>query len=74
MNKANTGFGYFMQGFQIAFTPGIRRYVLLPLLANIILVGSAMYYLFSNLNAWIEGWLGYLPEFLSCLAISFGLC
>ncbi|GAL19780.1 sulfate transporter CysZ-type [Vibrio maritimus] len=68
MNKANTGFGYFMQGFQIAFTPGIRRYVLLPLLANIILVGSAMYYLFSNLNAWIEGWLGYLPEFLSWLS------
>lgn len=69
MNKAKTRFGYFHQGFQIAFTPGIRRYVLLPLLANILLVGSAMYYLFSNLNPWIEGWLGYLPEFLSWLTL-----
>ncbi|MCW8345370.1 MULTISPECIES: sulfate transporter CysZ [Vibrio] len=68
MNKANTGFGYFHQGFQLAFTPGIRRYVIMPLLANILLVGSAMYYLFSNLNIWIESWMGALPEFLSWLS------
>lgn len=68
MNKATTGFGYFHQGFQLAFTKGVRRYVVLPLLANIILVGGAMYYLFSHLNAWIDGWLGNLPEFLAWLS------
>ncbi|MGV2987499.1 sulfate transporter CysZ [Vibrio sp. E150_011] len=68
MNKATTGFGYFYQGFQLAFTPGIRRYVIMPLLANILLVGSAMYYLFANLNVWIEDWIGALPEFLSWLS------
>ncbi len=68
MNNTRSGFGYFFYGLELAFAPGIKRYVLLPLLANILLVGSAMYYLFSNLNAWIAEWLGYLPEFLDWLS------
>ncbi|OCH72299.1 sulfate transporter CysZ, partial [Vibrio breoganii] len=34
---------------------------------NILLVGGALFYLFSNLNQWIEQWLGALPEFLDWL-------
>jgi CysZ protein len=68
LNNTRSGFGYFFYGLELAFAPGIKRYVLLPLLANILLVGSAMYYLFSNLNAWITEWLGYLPEFLDWLS------
>lgn len=68
MNNTRSGFGYFFYGLELAFAQGIKRYVLLPLLANILLVGSAMYYLFSNLNAWIAEWLGYLPEFLDWLS------
>ncbi|WP_373273486.1 EI24 domain-containing protein, partial [Vibrio parahaemolyticus] len=62
-----TGFGYFLYGIQLALSPEIRRFVVLPLLANIILVGGAIFYLFSHLNMWIEGWIGQLPEFLSWL-------
>lgn len=62
-----SGFGYFIHGFKLAATPGIRRFVILPLLANIILVGSALFYFFSHLNDWINSWLGYLPDMLSWL-------
>ena len=55
-------------GLELANTPGIRRFVLLPLLANIFLVGGALYYLFSNLDTWIEQVLGQLPSFLSWLS------
>ncbi|GAB2655015.1 sulfate transporter CysZ [Vibrio panuliri] len=63
-----SGFGYFAHGIELALSPGIRRFVLLPLLANIILVGGALFYLFSHLDSWIEQWLGQLPEFLSWLS------
>ncbi|MDN2481762.1 sulfate transporter CysZ [Vibrio agarivorans] len=66
--RAKSGFGYFFHGLQLAFSPGIRRFVLLPLLANIILVGGALWYLFSHLDGWISSMMGQLPEFLSWLS------
>ncbi|MGL5429315.1 MAG: sulfate transporter CysZ [Vibrio sp.] len=67
MHPTRSGFGYFYYGLCLAFTPGIRRFVALPLLANMVLVGSAMYYLFSQLDMWISQWLGHLPLFLAWL-------
>ncbi len=66
-NQPRTGFGYFFYGIKLALSPKIRRFVVLPLLTNVLLVGGAIFYLFSHLNAWIEGWIGQLPEFLSWL-------
>ncbi|MDP2571072.1 sulfate transporter CysZ [Vibrio penaeicida] len=63
-----SGIGYFFHGFELAFQPGIRRFVILPLLVNILLIGGAIYLLFSNLNQWIDAWLGYLPDMLSWLS------
>ncbi len=62
-----SGFGYFLHGAELATQKGIRHFVLLPLLANIVIVGTALYFLFSNLGAWIDLWLGYLPEWLAWL-------
>ncbi|KJY85508.1 cysteine biosynthesis protein CysZ [Vibrio galatheae] len=66
--RQRSGFGYFLHGIELARTPGIRQFVILPLLANIILVGGALYYLFSNLDVWIGQLLGQLPDFLSWLS------
>jgi len=66
--QQRSGFGYFFHGIELALTPGIRQFVLMPLLANIILVGGALFYLFSNLNIWIEQLMGQLPDFLSWLS------
>ncbi|MCG9596697.1 sulfate transporter CysZ [Vibrio sp. Isolate25] len=63
-----SGFGYFFYGLELAIKPGIRQFVLLPLLANILLVGGALFYLFSHLDIWIEQLMGQLPEFLSWLS------
>ncbi|MDP5254282.1 MULTISPECIES: sulfate transporter CysZ [unclassified Vibrio] len=68
MQSSRSGFGYFFYGAQLAISPGIRRFILLPLVANILLIGGALVYLFSNLNSWIETWLGQLPNFLSWLS------
>ncbi len=66
--KHRSGIGYFFHGFELAFQPGIRRFVILPLLINFLLIGGAIYLLFSNLNQWIDSWLSYLPDILSWLS------
>ncbi|MBY8040251.1 sulfate transporter CysZ [Vibrio fluvialis] len=63
-----SGLGYFFYGFDIAVSPGIRRFVLMPLLTNILLVGGALYYLFSHLDSWINDWMGQIPDWLSWLS------
>lgn len=65
--QVRSGFGYFFTGAKLAMQPGLRRYVFMPLLINVLLIGSALFYLFSNLNMWIEQWVGGLPEFLDWL-------
>ena len=63
-----SGFGYFFYGLELAVTPGIRQFVILPLIANILLIGGALLYLFAHLDTWIEQLMGQLPNFLSWLS------
>ena len=67
-NHKRSGFGYFFYGLELALSPGIRRFVIMPLLANILLVGGALFYLFSHLDSWINQWMGQIPDWLSWLS------
>lgn len=51
-------------GFGLIFRPGIKRFVLLPLLVNIALFSVATKLLFDHLDSWLEQ---LLPDFLSLL-------
>lgn len=64
---AQSGAGYFMQGFSLIRTPGIRRFVFIPLLVNLILFGSAFYYLAGYISTLIVEFEQWLPEALSWL-------
>ncbi|PHP44923.1 EI24 domain-containing protein, partial [Salmonella enterica] len=48
-----SGVYYFSQGWKLVTLPGIRRFVILLLLANIVLMGGAFWWLFTQLDAWI---------------------
>lgn len=63
-----SGARYFLRGFSLAMTPGIRRFVIIPLIVNLILMGTLIGFLLSQLTDWIDGWLSYLPEMLSWLS------
>lgn len=77
--KSRSGFHYFASGWQLMMLPGIKRYVVLPLLMNILLLGGAFWWLYSRLHNWIPQilqrvpewlhWLGYLLWPLSVLAV-----
>ena len=77
---ANGGAGYFLKGFELIRTPGIRRFVFIPLTVNLLLFASAFYYMFLQLESYmltIENWLGdsfaWLSNFIWPLAIFFAL-
>ena len=75
---ANGGAGYFIKGFELIRTPGIRRFVFIPLTVNLILFGYAFYYMFLQLESYmltLEDWLGesfsWLSSFIWPLAVLF---
>jgi CysZ protein len=58
------GFSACLSGFGLIFLPGIRRFVIIPLLINITLFSGAIYLLIQKMDAWIQS---LLPSWLSWL-------
>lgn len=63
-----SGFYYFAQGWKLVLQPGIRRFVILPLLVNILLMGGAFWWLFTQLDVWIPTLMSYVPDWLQWLS------
>ncbi|HEU5281272.1 MAG TPA: sulfate transporter CysZ [Gammaproteobacteria bacterium] len=67
MTSFTRGAGYFLTGFSLITSPRLRRFVILPLLANIILF-IGLFFVFRHylgeLNAWL---LTFLPVWLQWL-------
>jgi CysZ protein len=75
---ANSGAGYFIKGFELIKLKGIRRFVFIPLLVNLVLFSVAFYRLFlelesymAMLDSWMPDWLSWLSTFLWPVAVLF---
>lgn len=68
MQESSSGARYFIRGFSLALTPGIRRFVIIPLIVNLLLMGGAFVYLLSQLGGWIDSWLAGIPSWLDWLS------
>ena len=58
MSGLLTGIGYFFRGITMLFQPGLRRFVVIPLLANIsvfVLIAGSLYQLMSGLYLDVTG-------------------
>ncbi len=65
------GTGYLAKGFSLIKTKGIRRYVLVPLLLNILLFGGLIWFGYAQFEpmvtwmmSYVPGWLGFLEGIL----------
>lgn len=58
---------YLMKGVTILVQPEVRRFVLLPLLINLILFMGGSWWAMSYLNGWITGWVASFPVWLQWL-------
>ncbi|WP_334325772.1 sulfate transporter CysZ [Gilliamella apicola] len=65
--QARNGFEYFFKGWSLAFSPGIKRFVFLPLLANIVLMSALFYWFFAILTGVVDWGLSYVPSWLNWL-------
>lgn len=75
-----TGFSYIPRGLALILRPRLRRYVILPVLINVVLFISAFVLLLERLGGWLDGllpsslaWLSWLILPLLFLALSLGV-
>lgn len=62
-----TGFDYLLQGFRLMWRPGLRLFVLIPLLINVLIFALLIGLTLDQFGDWIETAINWLPEFLSFL-------
>lgn len=65
---ADSGMGYFFKGFELIQLKGIRRFVLIPLLINILFFSVAFYFMFRELEHYMAILVGWLPNWLNWLS------
>ena len=61
------GIGYLLQGFSLILKKGIRPFVVIPLLINIIVFAFAVWIAKAQFDSWMAHLLGWLPNWLSWL-------
>ncbi|MBU2970322.1 sulfate transporter CysZ [Pseudoalteromonas sp. C2R02] len=74
--QSSQGFQYFLAGFNLINTKGLKRFVLIPLLINVLLFGGSLFFIydwltqgFSYLNDLLPTWLSWLEWLLWPIAI-----
>ena len=67
MNDFIKGARYLLKGLKILSTPGLRRYVVIPLSINTLLFSLLIYWLSSFVSSALDSLIGNLPEWLSFL-------
>ncbi|MEX1220860.1 MAG: sulfate transporter CysZ [Idiomarina sp.] len=82
---SHNGMAYFMRGFDLITTKGLKRFVIIPVLANLILFSLAVMWLVDRMTVWMQSimdwlpgyfqWLEYLlwPLFVVVILLTFGL-
>ncbi len=67
-NDSKSGASYFFQGISLCKMPGIRRFVIIPLVINFLLLGGAFTLIYSQIGDWINALLSYVPSWLDWLS------
>ena len=60
-----TGFRYVFQGAKLLSHPGLRLFVLLPLLVNVLMFAIGLAVLIFFVSGWMDGIVSWLPRWLS---------
>jgi CysZ protein len=64
MSNPFAGIGYFFQGLRLIAQPGLRRYVLMPLLINVTLFGGLLWFGAGQFEVFMNWLMPELPEWL----------
>lgn len=67
MSDLLRGFAFLIQGFKILFEPGLRLFVLVPIVVNIALFAMLVAWAKSMFTGWMSYLMGWLPDWLAFL-------
>ena len=65
----HSGASYFFKGFNLIRQKGIRRFVFIPLAINALLFSFAFYFVYLELNFYMESIMAWLPSWLDWLSV-----
>ncbi len=56
------------RGTRLVYSRGLRRYVFLPILANLVVYAGMLAYVLAHFSGWLEGWMAMVPAWLDWLS------
>ena len=59
---------YLREGLKLILTPGLRLFVLLPLLVNLVLFVGLIYFAGHQFSLWVDALMPTLPQWLSSVS------
>lgn len=66
--EIKAGFEYFVMGWHLILQKGLRRFVILPILLNVLLLGGLFWMFVSQIGDYIDGIMSYVPDWLAWLS------
>lgn len=64
LNQNTSGARYFLNGFSLIMTKGIKRFVFIPFIINLLLFAGAFYFLIDYIQAGVTYIIDLIPDFL----------
>lgn len=55
------------RGTRLVFGPGLRRYVFMPVLVNLLIYAAGLHYVLTHFGGWLDGWMAMVPAWLGWL-------
>ncbi|MDR9437928.1 MAG: sulfate transporter CysZ [Halomonas sp.] len=56
------------RGTRLVYSRGLRRYVFLPILVNLLVYTVMLWYVLGHFGGWLEGWMAMVPGWLDWLS------
>ncbi|MBN6078574.1 sulfate transporter CysZ [Aggregatibacter actinomycetemcomitans] len=66
--EMKSGFEYFVMGWHLVLQKGLRRFVIMPILLNVLLLGGLFWLFVNQIGGYIDGIMSYIPDWLSWLS------
>ncbi|BFU60871.1 MULTISPECIES: sulfate transporter CysZ [Rodentibacter] len=67
--EIKSGFHYFVMGWHFIRQKGLRRFVIMPILMNILLLSGLFWLFISQVSTMIDWVMGFLPDWLGFLSV-----
>lgn len=70
-SEIKAGFSYFVTGWHLITQKGLRRFVILPILFNILLLTGLFWLFINQISTLIDWFMNYMPDWLGFLSAVF---